>query len=170
MSVQRYHPGVTRVLSTGGDESGTIQMNGNYGVTPATFYYETPENESYRWDRANILYTDTGSMDPGAFGNGGSVSNGFNLQYLDPDGNEVCDLMGAATITINADWHLVAGVDAQPLSYGQGDEAFSVRWSFDKYSEGLYCPAGYRISVTLNDNWTFLTSFRVAVQGEVLGN
>jgi hypothetical protein len=149
-----------RLLSTNGDETGTIQAIGNYSATPTTFYFQTPANQAFRWDEIRVLYTDGGVFDVGKFGNNGTILSGVAFQYLDPTLAEVSKLQGGLRVLTNGGWELLG--TTRYVDYGDGDNGLSATVPL---IGGAFCPTGYRISVTLQDNFTFLTSMRFMVFG-----
>lgn len=157
---------VSRLLSTGGDESGTINAAANYSITPGTFYYVTPGARAFIWTELHVLYTDGGGFDVAKMGNNITITNGIHVRYLNSDQQEVSALQGALRVKTNGDWGLLAGVDFEYKDFGAGDNAVVVRWKWP--DPGCYCPVGYRISTTLTDNLSALTSLRFMLHGRRL--
>ena len=73
------YPPLIRYLDTNGDGTGTKDANGNYSVTPATFYIKPPLNEIYSITEFLIHVSDAQNFTITGFGSIAALTNGINI-------------------------------------------------------------------------------------------
>lgn len=124
----------TRFMDTVGDGSGSIDLNVNGSVTPVTFKITPAPGEILYMSRLLWYLRDTGSLDSGGFGNGAALTNGIDFGFYYDVGLPSEDRypQQLEPIKTNGGWAKYCGPDVVTLSFGQGDEILSCRYSFYK--------------------------------------
>lgn len=151
-----------RFLDTNGDGTGTQNAVGDYSVTPQEFYFE-PDVDA-KIHRMIIHIEDTSGFQAQDYGNiTGGLTNGYSLSVRD-NGNEILDLCDGLLIQTNAEIGRYC-YDVDVKTWGAGNEALQARWTFDKAGAPLVINAGYRLSITLNDDLTGLIEHYFMIQG-----
>lgn len=136
------------------------------GGTPAFFDIKgTSANDDCALHRINIEIVD-GAITPVKFGGLAALTNGLGITLVDADDVELFDFLDGLTIKRNADWGLLAGIDAV-LEQAPADDHFPVRWSIFKATGGrpLSLLGGKKLRFTVQDNIAALTFFRIMGQG-----
>ena len=158
---------VFQFLSTNGDGTGTVNAIGDYSSAQGEFYIESPSSPK-TWTAVNRMLAfieDSSGFSADNYGDSASpLTNGIRLVVKDPQGAEVLDLTGGQTIKSNAQWGQHC-YDAQNVSYGVGNDFVAVRWTFVKSGNPVILQPGHRMSILLDDSFTFLVSHTFLVQG-----
>lgn len=152
------------------DAAGNKNAVGDYAATATDFYIECPGTlGAGRLDlyRMIIEVVDFGTFDSGSYGNGISLSNGISVGVHNSSGVLVLDMTDGLPIVTNVDWARQCH-DVAHSSFGTGNESMSVRWTFNKAGEPISLRPGWRLSVTLNDDFTDLIQHYFQVQGTVV--
>lgn len=158
--------GLYQYLSTGGDGSGVVDAVGNYAAAATEFYIQ--DTTRYLLIERMIVYVeDVGSMDSGDYGNGITLTNGVKLEVREDNDAVVRDMMAGLPVMHNTDWQGKCH-DLILSSWGLGNEAYSVRWTFGKSKKSLILAPGQKLSITLEDNFTGLEHHLFQVQGKYL--
>lgn len=162
-------PIFNRHLTSDGLVTGSHNANVDGSVTPVDYIMECMPGEIIRIARLLVLITDTGSFDSGGYGNGPVLTNGITL-WVQYAGGVKVDFLNGDTIKKNVDWDGFC-YDVDPSSYGSGDEALAVRWSMDKFNNGLGMTllSGDKVGIRINDNMTNLVEQKFLIQGVQLG-
>jgi len=139
-------------------------MNINGSVTPAVYDY-TITDRHVDEARINMAILD-GSIEPGDFGGiAGALANGCKLEIIDTDGSTVLvDFNDGDPIVQNYDWHMLAGIDAVPLTYA-GDDLLPVRFSIFKAGDEVRMKKDQIVRFTIQDDLSAITIFRMMIQG-----
>ena len=159
----RPNDAVFRFLDTNGDGTGTTNATGDYSITPEEVYFEAAVNCDIH--RLIIHIGDTGGIQAQDYGNiAGGLTNGYTVKALDASQAELIDLCAGIPILTNGDIGRYC-YDVDLKTWGSGDEFIQARWTFSKAGSPLHLPKGYRLSVTLNDDFTGLLQHYFMVQG-----
>lgn len=146
-------------LLENGTPSTSLAFNGS--VTSDDFDF-TASGETYVY-KINALIVD-GAQDPNKFGGLTALTNGLLVKVIDSDGTTVLhDPLDGGAIKKNADWSYLAR--HTEVVAGAGDDEFSVDWKLeDSFGGPLKLLDGQIIRMTVQDDLTGLTEFRVMVQ------
>ncbi len=149
--------------------SGTdYDMDTDSDVVSSVFEYQVPAGSNFKFGRINITIVD-GAIRPGQFGGlGAALTNGCLFQIVDVGGGEVLDFTNGVPITFNAEFALLAGIDTviHPVA---GDDWLPIRFSIFKSGAPMLLPPGFRVRWTNRDDVSALTTFRMMVQGILVG-
>ena len=163
-------PIVARFLS--GPTSG-IEMIGDYSVTPETFSLGPAEKEVWQLQRLTVYIQDTGNFNVASYGNGITLTNGIELKLFEGE-TEIANFQTSSPIKSNADWGRFCFNNSY-LNFGQGDNAFIARWDISPnfvWMHGIGTPdhptAGNTVRVTLNDDFSGLTSHTFLLEGNIV--
>jgi len=162
--VQTY---LCRYLDTIGDGSGTKNANGDFSVTPKTFFIQPPATQIFRISRLLINIRDTGSLDTGNYGNNITLTNGIQIKLVD-DFSTLLDLTDGLPIFTNIDWNKYC-FNLDISTFGAGDQYLNLRWSFFRGQTILRLKGANneRLEAQLNDNFTSLVQHFFLVQGTI---
>lgn len=139
-------------------DGSTVEANVDGSVTPATYSYACPADETIELERLLVYIQDTGNFNVASYGNGITLANGLEIEAAG------VDLLDGQPIKTNADWAALC-YDLSYFSFGVGDNAAAVRWTFGKAGAPLILESLETIAVTVNDDMTGLTGHRFMVQG-----
>lgn len=154
---------IYRFLDTNGDGTGTQNAIGDYSVTPEEFYFQ-PELDT-DVHRLIIHMEDTTGANAVDYGNiTGGLTNGYTLRVLDTAQAEVTDLCDNTVIQTNAGIGRFC-YDVDLKTWGAGNEFIQARWTFARAGHPLFIAAGYRLSITFNDDLTGLIEHFFMIQG-----
>lgn len=107
-----------------------------------------------------------GGLQPAKFAGLSALTNGIKVQCVDAAGVVLVDFLDGLTIKQNADWALLAGVDAVVFA-SVGDDHLPVRWTLSKATgEALTLTEGRMLRFTIQDDLTGITLFRIMGQGK----
>lgn len=156
-----------RFLDTNGDGSGTKNANGNYSSAEEIFYIQPPAHQNYLLYRMMAYVKDSGTFDSGSYGNGITLTNGIAVRVSDDSGVQH-DLTDGVPVKTNPDWRQHC-FDAEPSSYGLGDEALGVRWTFTRGGPPILLEGanGDRLEVVLHDDFSGLITHTFKVEGVI---
>lgn len=158
----------SRYLDTAGDGTGTKNANGNYSVTPETFYIQPPFGAVFRIARLLISIEDTSGMVADEYGNTGSaLGNGIEVKVTNLAGT-VVDLTDGVPITTNARWgSLCYDVDLKSWGITPSNDLLLVRWTFAHAGQFIRLNGSSNdvLEVILNDNLSDLIAHYFIVQG-----
>ena len=96
------------------------------------------------------------------------MTNGIQLFYYDTEEDVTLDITDGLPIKRNVDWNRWC-YDGNLSSFGQGDNAYTVRWTFSKYGSPVILNQGDRIGVRINDDLTDLIEHTIIAEGVHLG-
>ncbi len=106
-----------------------------------------------------------GGISPTKFGGLSSLANGIKIQTLTSTGGEIIDWNDGEDITLNYHWTHLSGADTI-ITAAAGDDKLNVRWTFaNGLGDPLFLSVGQEFRVTIQDNLTGLTYFKIFVQG-----
>jgi hypothetical protein len=135
--------------------------------SPAHFDVEVPTGELDQVTVRRVCgYIIDGATTPAKFGGLTALTNGLRVVVVDADGNDVLDFLDGETIKSNADIGILTGVDA-PIIPAAGDDAIPIRWTLSNGvgEPGLELEPGQKLRVTVQDDISDLTFFRLFAQG-----
>jgi hypothetical protein len=150
---------------------GVIDMDVDGSGGDESFDYVVPRGTDFsrfRLSRLDVVLVD-GSIRWGQFGGlGAALTNGLLFEIMDVDGVVQQNFgTGQRPIQTNEDFIALAGADAI-LILAAGDDAFPVRFSIFKSGNFMTMFPGWTFRVTVRDNLSGLTAFRMMVQGVLL--
>jgi hypothetical protein len=154
------------LLGTGGLNTGTTDFTGDFS-TPDTAYVEaTSTTGVIQIQRMIIQLEDSNnSMTMATFGGITALTNGIAIDVVDADGNSWIDLT-PVTWKSNSD---IAGsmYDVRIETVGSGNDALHARWTYANNlgPKGIYLPVGWKLEMTLQDDYTGLVKQKYTVQG-----
>ena len=151
-----------------GDGTGSKLANVDGSVTPQVFKLAPRDGELYlRVERMVVHLADSGSLDSGAYGNNITLTNGITVEKrLASDDSVLQDLTDGIPITTNAHWGRNC-YDVDPISFGLGDEAMNVRWTFSKAGKAIEINRTEYLAVVIRDNLTGLSDHTFKFDGTV---
>ena len=154
---------ISEYLSNGA----TIHAIGNYAGAVEQFTYRPTRRIEVH--RLIIYIQDTGNFSVSTYGNGVILTNGIRVVVRDANDALLGALDGGEPIKSNADWSSLC-YDINYLSFGTGDNALAVRWTFERAGAPIRIDGteGHYLSVELNDSFLALTDHTFNVQGVVL--
>ena len=154
-----------RFLSDNGASNGNKNMNGDYSITPDEFYFTVANGPGAIINRLTFHIEDTTGIQYEEYGNlGSALTNGYTIKVKDDSGSDVLDLCDGTLIKSNADIGKYC-YDIGIIGVGAGDDMLQARWTLSKTGQPLFLPNGYRLSITLNDDFTGLIEHEIMVQG-----
>ena len=158
---------IYQILSTNGDETGTISQNvvGSVG-TPILFFIQPPVDEKYRLRRMNIHAIDgnwNNALQYGALG--GALTNGIRI-YVRDDSGIIKEYTAGKKITRTHDWALLAGVDSVNIGAATADPLM-VRWTFNRGATDIILDGSNneRLVLAIEDDLSGLNDQLAMVQG-----
>jgi len=153
---------IYRFLDTDGDGTGSKDHIGDMTATDI-LYIADADCVLTRL----IIYVEDGSgFKADLYGLLTALTNGWALKIRDGADAEVLDLTDGVVVKTNSRIGAFCfDVDVKSWGVGVGNEGLVARWTFEKAGSPLYLPAGYRLVVELNDNFTGLVHHTFQVQG-----
>ena len=137
------------------------------GSTPVHFDVRVDGTLSFI-HRVNISIVDGGIL-PITFWGISALSTGLKIRVVTfADDVTVRDFLDGETIKTNTDWVYLSGVDSTVVPVAQpNDDHIPIRWTLSKATGGkpLKLVTGQALRITVQDNISALTSFRVMAQG-----
>lgn len=147
-----------------GDGSGQTNMNQDHSVTPGIYFCKPQAGRVILIKRVLITVGDSGNFTASGYGAGATLSSGINFGLF-RGGSLRTDLLPEPIIS-NFQWNQYCH-DANPVTYGSGDNYLSVRWTFSRgKDEGMYLTTNDELRMIINDDLTGLTIHKVIAQGE----
>lgn len=129
---------------------------------PASFSWESPENEDSCIERINII------------GRAGSIdlvsellgATGLKIELFDTDGSVLFDYGDGGTFKTIHDLSLLAGTDSgNNVTQGQGDDAWSLRWTLARAGRAPRLSAGQGFRIVVQDDLSGFTTLQAMLQG-----
>lgn len=160
-------------LSSNGDGTGTINLNGNYAGAPAQFYIAPPAGKVFHIERILVCLEDTNGFSASEYGNtGGPLTNGATLQKRVGATTVAIDFTSGYPVKTNTGWASFC-YDTDLKTWGGGNELLVVRWTFGRTGGSLRLDGDAvggpdRLTVILNDDLTGLVGHMFQVQGYVV--
>lgn len=153
-------------LDTNGDGSGSIDITGDYSVTPEVFYYEVPAGKQATLDRLVLLLSDAGNFSAAGYGAGAALTNGIHISIHDENDVEI-KLLTPVYIKTNAEWFGCA-CSSSYIEFGNGDNFLAATWDLSSAGSPLILKPEYTLRAEVNDNFTGLVYQRVWIHGYLL--
>ena len=152
-------------LDINGDQTGSIEGNGDYSVTPRVLFIQPPSNEIFVINRLIGAVHDNGNFTSSIYGANAAVTNGVDIQ-IKRDGESLVNLTNGRPVKDNGSWPDFC-YDVDVSNYSGNDNYLHFRWTFEKAGAPLILNGaeGDTFEVTLSDDYTFLTEHRYVVQG-----
>lgn len=166
MADTKYFEHIFRYLDINGDGSGNENANGNYSVTPETFYIQPPEGEIYEIHRLVISIEDTNNFQAEEYGDlGSALTNGIQVRLQDDSGT-ISDYTNGSKVKTNAQWGGLC-YDVDVKSWGAGNELLVARITFVKAGQPILLRGDHneRLEIVLSDNLSGLISHQFMAQG-----
>jgi len=138
----------SQALSTNGDGTGTVNANVD-GGTPVAFKLTCPAGVHYEVARLIVYIEDTGNLLAANYGALGVLTNGVLVEVHDASGNPTGQL--GHTLKSNSHWAKVCH-DSSAHDYGSGNNAVSVRWTFQAAGESINLMPSESLVVTIQDD------------------
>jgi hypothetical protein len=159
---------LNRILDTVGNGTGTKNAIGNYlgaGLGETVFKIAPPADEAFRIHRMLVHIRDTGAFAAEEYANIAALATGVKIATF-RDTTEITDLTDGLPIKTNAEWGRLC-YDVLISEYGVGDEFLHARWTFSKFSSGLWLNGDESdsLQVILNDDFSTLVEHQFVVQG-----
>ena len=154
-----------RYLDTNGDGTGMKDATGDYSSAATYFYIEAPQNETYVLNRMIVkIRGSTGGLSADGYGNIAALTNGILVHVRNAAGSVILDLTDGLAVKLNADWNRLC-FDAEPVTYGAGDNFVIVRWTFANSGSPIVLSPGQSFGLLMNDNLSSLNGHFFHVQG-----
>lgn len=148
--------------------AGNTEMSVDGSVTPVAFQAIVPSGKQWKIERVNMYLLDGGIRHDRFAGLAGGLANGLRFTAVDADNTtELIDFLDGQPILINAHFTKLAGVDNMLVGIAGGDDQIQIRWTMSKSGAPLLLTAGQRLSVTVQDDLTSITSMSALIQGVV---
>jgi hypothetical protein len=145
------------------DGTNNPNANGDYSTTAGEFVIEVPAGETkLNLSRVIVYIEDSGTFKAETYGALAALTNGVSL-VIEKNGVET-DLTDSTPIKTNAQWGRLC-YDVDVKTWGNGNSATVVRWTFSKSGVDLSLQMGDRVIVRLNDNLTGLIDHTFLFQG-----
>ena len=155
-------PQINEYLDTNGDGTGDNDAIGNYASAAEDFYFQaTTLSEIHR---LLVTVEDTQPMQAANYGNGIVLTNGIRIFLHDSTTVTEVPLDGGLPVLRNLDWGSLC-YDVDLKTWGSGNQALLVRFTFARGGQPLLLDAGDRIIVRLNDSFVGLISHKFMIQG-----
>jgi len=156
---------IYRFIDTVGDGSGDVSGVGDFSTTPRILFIAPPANQTFELHRMLVHIEDALSFDSGSYGNGITLTNGIKLKQT--VNGVVTFLTGVLSVKRNPDWGMYCFDAGPPSTYGSGNEAMPVRWTFSKAGAPLSLNGrtGDKFEVILNDDFSGLVNHHFFVNG-----
>jgi len=99
-----------------------------------------------------------------------ALTNGIRVVVTSASSGELVDFLDGVSITHNADWALLAGIDAMPAAATSAFAAayMPVRWTISKAGRPLHLGSGEKLTFQVRDNIassSFFHEMQAMVQG-----
>lgn len=150
-----------------GNGAGNINANGDYSVTPERFIIRPPSStDVLRINRAIAYIEDSGNFRVEGYGaQNNPLTNGINFT-VERDGVPLAPLTAGRPVRSNGEWARYC-YDATLLSFGAGNNAVAVRWTFTKGGGPIRLSGSENdeIVITFTDDLSFLVDHTYQFQG-----
>lgn len=141
------------------DGNHDMSVDGSGGIE---YFYEARGDKIIT--RSLILIID-GVITPTKLGGISAVNNGILVEVHDSDGDLLKNFLDVSPIKKNADFSLLAGVDATVVVAAAGDDYLPIRWTLAKTGRSLLLSDGQRFVVTIQDDLSDISSMEWILQG-----
>jgi hypothetical protein len=146
-------------------------MNVDGSITPVPFY-AGPTTQMWAIARMIVLIEDNGTVTAANYGAiAGGLTNGLTVQVREggPTGAVLHDLLDGDNIDSNMAW-AEHSYDAEPATFGSGNNFFKVRWTFSRAGMPLILDSfrTEKLVVTVRDDLTPLVSHQIGIQGIII--
>ena len=138
------------------DDTGERNAVGNYSE-PTEFYYEA--TKAVYIHRMIVQIVEGPGKKQNRYGPRRALSNGYTVIIKDKSGKVVNDLCDGVPIYAHDD------LKRYCYDVTATGESVTARWTFAKSGEAVYLPVDYRLSITLNDNFSRLDGHYFMLQG-----
>ena len=150
-------------LDTNGDGTGTKNAIGDYSGGQ-NFYFTCPETATSVDIYRMIVYVeDSGNFSSAGYGNLSALTNGIQIRQ-EKEG-ETIDMTNSQEVKTNAEWSKFC-YDVTYISFGSGNNALSIRWTFRNSGSPVKLDPGEKFIVYLEDNLTGLVQHTFQIQGQ----
>ena len=166
--------GIFRHLTDDGliGDGTNYDCNVDGSVTAVPFYIQAPADEDYYITRLMWYFSDTNNWSANNFADfAAPLTNGLMFAVQEADDTVTLDFTDVEPIKSNKQFHAMF-YDADPVSYGAGDDSLVGRWTFTKdfggeplKLKGGDGTVGQKLVLTVQDNLTLATAFHVKVRG-----
>jgi hypothetical protein len=158
-------------LSTNGDGTGTINANGNYAVSPATFYYQPAAGEVIDLHSIQYYVQDDGAFPIDGYGAiaAGTITNGYDIEIV--LGGVTYKINDGIKVTTNGDLFRLAAYTVYSEGTGAGAHCLLISDSKMQERFGRIILKGDnedKVTITLNDNFSTLVKHHFRVTGHYL--
>ncbi len=148
-----------------GNGVGNINANGDYSVTPDTFFIAPADGVIMRLERLVVHIEDNGNLTADSYGAVNTLTNGIEIKVIDQS-STVLDLTSAQPIQSNSDWGKFC-YDVNFLEFGSGNNFVQIRWTFSRagFPLRLVGDNDDAFTIDLNDNLSGLVTHTFQIQG-----
>lgn len=158
-----------RQLDTVGDGSGSKDLSVKGDITAVDFYLKPEAGKVYEVHRMMMFMQDAAlTFDPAGFGALAILTTGLLLQVEErSDDSVLFDLLDGEALKTNGHWGTL-GYDVKLDDYGgtPTDAVLLSRLSFDKFGGPLTLTDTEQFRLSVRDDLTGLTEFRITLEGE----
>ena len=142
-----------------------FQATGNYagGVEQFKVTCKTG-SQKLHLTRMIIYLEDVGNFNSSVYGVNITLTNGITVVVYDADDTELQRLTCEDAVLTNAQWARLC-YDASYLSWGNGNDSLTVRWTFERSGKPVSLTSGQYLAVELNDDFTGLEDHTFMLQG-----
>ena len=147
-------------------DSGDPEMNVD-GTVAKIYEYVVPADKALVIARLNILMVDA-TIEPDKFGGLAALTNGLTIEALSPSDAVLKDYCNGVPIKATSEFIALAGEGFQVDKQGAALDQLAVRWTLAKAGNEVLMTEGYKFRVTVQDNLSTITKFRMMLQGQIL--
>ena len=149
------------------DSGDGVAMNVDGSSDVKAFNYEVPAGKTFLFERVNVHIQDS-SIRADGFGGLTILANGLLVEIIDTDGSTVVlDFTDGKPLKRHNSFGHLAGIDADADTSGVGgaQDSILIRWTINRAGASMLLHTGEIIRVTVQDDLTGLSHFRMMVQG-----
>lgn len=152
-------------LSTNGDGTGTIQMTGNYSVTPGVFFAQAPAGYTFVITHIHFIIGSSTNMNVEDYASiAGGLLNGMLWTYKKSD--VVYNAFGDYMLKRNGDYSAISSTSL--TNYAGTGQILTCEFDFPKtFTESLKLTGNDNFTITANDDLTTLLSHACALHGRL---
>jgi len=154
-----------QIMSLNGDGSGQQNINGDYSVTPATFFITPPAGKDFVITHIHFIIASAAAMNVADYGGiAGGITNGMIWQTV-IDGVTM-DRFSGLRLKQNGDYEIISEVTLS--TYAGLGQVLKCEFSFpDNYTESFRLTPGNSFQIIAQDNLTALTKHYCACYGRL---